>query len=42
MGNKQDTPRIVRFGAIQRLGTALIVAVVAFLMRPNSVSRHTN
>jgi len=41
MGEKQDTRWVVRFGAMQRLGTALIVAVIAFLVQPDSVSWHT-
>jgi uncharacterized membrane protein len=41
MGDKQDTRWIVRFGAMQRLATALIVAVIAFLAQPDSVSWHT-
>jgi uncharacterized membrane protein len=41
MGKRQDMPWIVRFGAMQRLGTALGVAIVAFLAQPDSVSWHT-
>jgi uncharacterized membrane protein len=41
MGKKQELPWIVRFGAMQRLGTALGVAFVAFLAQPDSVSWHT-
>jgi len=41
MDNRPDTRWVVRFGAMQRLGTALGVSIVAFLMQPDSISWHT-
>lgn len=41
MGKKREMPWIVRFGAMQRLGTALGVATLAFLAQPGSISWHT-
>ena len=41
MGKTRDTRWIVRFGAMQRLGTALGVAALVFLAQPDSVSWHT-
>ena len=41
MGRKPDMPWIVRFGAMQRLGTALCIATGAFLAQPDSISWHT-
>ena len=41
MGKRQELPWIVRIGAMQRLGTALGVAIVAFLAQPDSISWHT-
>ena len=41
MGKVPDTRWVVRFGAMQRLGAALGVAIVAFLVQPDSISWHT-
>ena len=41
MGERPDTRWVVRFGAMQRLGTALGVAILAFLVQSDSVSWHT-
>jgi len=41
MGKKPAMPWIVRFGATQRLGTALCVATVAFFVQSAAISWHT-
>jgi uncharacterized membrane protein len=41
MGNLSNTSWIARFGAMWRLGTALVVAVAAYLVQPDVVSWHT-
>jgi uncharacterized membrane protein len=41
MGDLRNTSWIVRFGAKQRLGAALLVAAVAFVVQPDSISWHT-
>ena len=41
MSKEPDTPWVVRFGAMQRLGTALGLAIVAFLVQPDAISWHT-
>ena len=40
-GNLQYTSWIARFGAMQRLGTALVIAAAAFLLQPDSIAWHT-
>ena len=41
MVTKLDTRWIVRFGAMQRLGTALVIAFVAYIVQPDTISWHT-
>jgi uncharacterized membrane protein len=41
MSRKPDRSWIVRFGAMQRLGAALGLAIAAFLAQPDSISWHT-
>ena len=41
MGNLSNTSWIARFGAMWRLGTALVVAVAAYVAQPDVVSWHT-
>ena len=41
MADLWNVSRIARFGAKGRLGTALAVAAVAFLVQPHSISWHT-
>jgi uncharacterized membrane protein len=41
MGNNRSWAWLIRFGAIQRLATALTIAVAAFLLQPESISSHT-
>lgn len=41
MDDLRDTPWIARFGAKRRLVAALVVAAVAFVVQPNSISWHT-
>jgi len=41
MGDPRNTSWLSRFGAKRRLGTALVVAIAAFLIQPDSISRHT-
>jgi uncharacterized membrane protein len=41
MSNTPNTSWIVRFGAMRRLGAALLAAAVAYLGQPESVSWHT-
>ena len=41
MGNPPIAAWIVRFGAMRRLGTALAVAVVAYVIQPGTISWHT-
>jgi uncharacterized membrane protein len=41
MGNPTDASWIVRFGAMQRLGTALVIAIVAYIAQTDSISWHT-
>jgi uncharacterized membrane protein len=41
MGNLRSTSWIARFGAKGRLGTALAVAAVAFVLQPAAISWHT-
>lgn len=41
MGNLRSTSWIARFGAKGRLGTALAVAAVAFVVQPDAISWHT-
>ena len=41
MGNLKNTSWIARFGAKGRLGTALVVAAVAYVVQPDSISWHT-
>jgi len=41
MGDPRNTSWIARFGAKRRLGTALVLAVVAFVVQPDSISWHT-
>ena len=41
MANLSDTSWIARFGAMWRLGTALLAASVAYLVQPDTISWHT-
>ena len=41
MADLRNTSWIARFSAKQRLGTALLVAAIAFLVQPDSISWHT-
>jgi uncharacterized membrane protein len=41
MGDPRKTSWIARFGAKRRLGTALVMAVIAFALQPESISWHT-
>jgi uncharacterized membrane protein len=41
MGNSPASSWIVRFGAMRRLGAALVVAAAAYLAQPDSISWHT-
>ncbi len=41
MDELRNTSWIARFGAKRRLGTALVVAAVAFFVQPDSISSHT-
>ena len=41
MGNLRSTSWIARFGAMWRLGTALVVAAVAYVVQPDAISWHT-
>jgi uncharacterized membrane protein len=41
MDDLRNTSWIARFGAKRRLGTALVVAAVAFVVQPDSISWHT-
>jgi len=41
MGNPPIAAWIVRFGAMRRLGTALAVAAVAYVIQPGTISWHT-
>jgi uncharacterized membrane protein len=41
MGNVSDTSWIARFGAMWRLGTALLFAVITYLVQPDAISWHT-
>jgi uncharacterized membrane protein len=40
-GDRRYTSWIARFGAMQRLGTALVIAAAAFLLQPDSIAWHT-
>ena len=41
MGNLSNTSWIARFGAMWRLGTALVVAAAAYVAQPDVISWHT-
>jgi hypothetical protein len=41
MGNLRSTSWIARFGAKGRLGTALAVAAVVYVVQPDAISWHT-
>ena len=41
MGNQRSTSWIARFGAKGRLGTALAVAAVVYVLQPDAISWHT-
>ena len=41
MGDLRNTSWIARFGAKGRLGTALVVAAIAFVVQPDAISWHT-
>jgi len=41
MDSPPDKSWIVRFGAMQRLGTALLVGTIAYLCQPDAISWHT-
>ena len=41
MANQRNASWIARFSAKRRLGTALIVAAIAFFVQPDSISCHT-
>jgi uncharacterized membrane protein len=41
MDDRKSTPWTVRFGAMRRLGAALLVAAAAYIAQPDSISWHT-